>query len=149
MNGARFNDPFGDTVNWDLIPSIAIDTVNVEASNPVFGLNALGGSVNVQMKNGFTFHGGDFTGYGGSYNRGSGILEYGQQVGNFAIYGAGEITADGGFRDTSASNIYRLYTDLGWRRRSGCSTVAGEARLTQRQNQSARGFSSTGSAPTS
>jgi outer membrane receptor protein involved in Fe transport len=115
VNGARFNDPFGDTVNWDLIPSIAIDTVNVEASNPVFGLNALGGSVNVQMKNGFTFHGGDFTGYGGSYNRGSGILEYGQQVGNFAIYGAGEITGDGGFRDTSASNIYRLYTDLGWR----------------------------------
>jgi outer membrane receptor protein involved in Fe transport len=115
VNGARFNDPFGDTVNWDLIPGIAIDTVNVEASNPVFGLNALGGSVNVQMKNGFSFHGGDFTGYGGSYGRGSGTLEYGQQVGSFALYAAGEITADGGFRDTSASNIYRLYTDLGWR----------------------------------
>jgi outer membrane receptor protein involved in Fe transport len=115
VNGARFNDAFGDTVNWDLIPSVAIDTVNVEASNPVFGLNALGGSVNVQMKNGFTFHGGDFTGYGGSYGRGSGSLEYGQQVGNFAIYGAGEIIGDNGFRDTSASNIYRLFTDLGWR----------------------------------
>jgi len=115
VNGARFNDAFGDTVNWDLIPSLAIDTVNVEASNPVFGLNALGGSVNVQMKNGFTFHGGDFTGYGGSYGRGSGSLEYGQQVGNFAIYAAGEITHDDGFRQTSASDIYRLFTDLGWR----------------------------------
>jgi outer membrane receptor protein involved in Fe transport len=115
VNGARFNDAFGDTVNWDLIPSIAIDTVNVEASNPVFGLNALGGSVNVQLKNGFDFHGGDFIGYGGSYGRGSGSLEYGQQVGNAAIYAAGEIIHDDGFRETSSSQIYRLYTDLGWR----------------------------------
>ena len=115
VNGARFNDAFGDTVNWDLIPPIAIDTVNVEASNPVFGLNALGGSVNVQMKNGFTFQGGDFTGYGGSYGRGSGTVEFGRQSGDFAIYAAGDITHDGGFRQTSASDIYRLFTDLGWR----------------------------------
>ena len=115
VNGARFNDAFGDTVNWDLIPPIAIETVNVEASNPVFGLNALGGSVNVQMKNGFTFQGGDFTGYGGSYGRGSGTIEFGRQVNNFAIYAAGDITHDDGFRQTSASDIYRLFTDLGWR----------------------------------
>ena len=115
VNGARFNDPFGDTVNWDLIPSIAIDTVNVEASNPVFGLNALGGSVNIQMKNGFTFQGGDATAYGGSYDRISGLMEYGRQFGDFAVYGAGEITHDGGFRQTQSSDVYRLYTDLGWR----------------------------------
>ena len=115
VNGARFNDAFGDTVNWDLIPSLAIDTVNVEASNPVFGLNALGGSVNVQTKNGFNFHGGDITAYGGSYGRGAGLAEYGQQSGAFALYVAGEITHDDGFRQTSASDIYRLFTDLGWR----------------------------------
>jgi outer membrane receptor protein involved in Fe transport len=115
VNGARFNDAFGDTVNWDLIPAIAISTVNVEASNPVFGLNALGGSVNVQLKNGFDTHGGSFTAYGGSYGRGAGSLEYGQQVGQFAIYAAGEIINDNGFRDTQESQIYRLYTDLGWR----------------------------------
>ena len=50
----RFNQPFGDTVDWDLIPDIAIDQINLEGSNPVFGLNALGGSLNVQLKNGFT-----------------------------------------------------------------------------------------------
>jgi outer membrane receptor protein involved in Fe transport len=115
VNGARFNDSFGDTVNWDLIPSVAIDTVNVEASNPVFGLNALGGSVNVELKNGFDFSGADFIGYGGSYGRGSGSLEYGRQFGNFGVYAAGEIIHDDGFRQTSASQIYRLYTDLGWR----------------------------------
>ena len=42
VNGARFNDAFGDTVNWDLIPSIAIGQLNLEGPNPVFGLNALG-----------------------------------------------------------------------------------------------------------
>ncbi len=119
VNGARFNDPFGDTVNWDLIPTAAIDTVNVEASNPVFGLNALGGSVNVQLKNGFTYQGASLTAYGGMYDRGSGILEYGKQVGNFAVYATGEITHDGGYRQTSASDIYRLYGDLGWRGENG------------------------------
>jgi outer membrane receptor protein involved in Fe transport len=115
VNGARFNDPFGETVNWDLIPSIAIDNVNVEATNPVFGLNALGGSVNVQLKNGFTYQGADFTAYGGSFDRGAGILEYGHKFGDFAAYFAGEIINDGGFRQTQQSDIYRLYTDLGWR----------------------------------
>jgi outer membrane receptor protein involved in Fe transport len=115
VNGARFNDAFGDTVNWDLIPPEAIQTVNVEASNPVFGLNALGGSINVQLKNGFTNQGASFTGYGGSYDRGAGIFEYGQQFGNVAVYAAADITHDGGFRYTSASDIYRIFTDLGWR----------------------------------
>src|SRR5215831_6997604 len=45
VNGMRFNQPFGDTVDWDLIPNNAIDSLNVEGSNPLFGLNALGGSV--------------------------------------------------------------------------------------------------------
>src|SRR5262249_28057543 len=44
VNGMRFNQPFGDTVDWDLIPDIAIDQLNLEGSNPVFGLNALGGA---------------------------------------------------------------------------------------------------------
>ena len=60
VNGVRFNQPFGDTVDWDLIPDIAIDKINLEGSNPVFGLNALGGSVNVQLKNGFTYQGFEF-----------------------------------------------------------------------------------------
>ena len=115
VNGMRFNNAFGDTVNWDLIPSVAIGTVNVEASNPVFGLNALGGSVNVQLKNGFDVHGGDITGFYGSYNRQSGSFEYGQQSGNFAMYTSGEAIHDDGFRQTQSSNIFRFYNDFGWR----------------------------------
>ena len=69
VNGARFNTPFGDTVNWDLIPPNAIAQVNVEGSSPLFGLNALGGSVVVRLKDGFDYQGGEFVAYGGSYGR--------------------------------------------------------------------------------
>jgi iron complex outermembrane receptor protein len=115
VNGARFNDAFGDTVNWDLIPPAAIKTVNIEAANPVFGLNALGGSVSVQLKNGFSDDSSSVTGFGGSYGRRAGVLELSEQAGAFAIYVTADATHDDGFRQTSASDLYRLFTDLGWR----------------------------------
>lgn len=115
VNGARFNDAFGDTVNWDLIPAVAVQSVTAESSNPLFGLNALGGSVNVQLKNGFTFQGGDFSTYAGSYGRLGTSLEYGKQAGDFALYGSGEFIHDSGFQPTGSSQIERGYFDLGWR----------------------------------
>ena len=57
QNGVRINEAFGDTVNWDLIPTAAIRSVTVVTNNPAFGLNALGGAVNVQMKDGFNYQG--------------------------------------------------------------------------------------------
>ena len=48
VNGVRFNQAFGDTVNFDLLPNMAIDQMHLEGSHPVFGLNALGGALNVQ-----------------------------------------------------------------------------------------------------
>ena len=55
QNGVRVNEAFGDTVNWDLIPTAAIRSVTVVTNNPAFGLNALGGAVNVLMKDGFNY----------------------------------------------------------------------------------------------
>jgi outer membrane receptor protein involved in Fe transport len=116
VNGARFNDAFGDTVNWDLIPPAAIESVNLEAANPLYGLNALGGSISIRLKNGFTTQTADATLYGGSYGRGSTILEFGRQYGDYAVYVSGDATHDDGFRQTSTSDLYRVYADLGWRR---------------------------------
>jgi outer membrane receptor protein involved in Fe transport len=115
VNGARFNDAFGDTVNWDLIPPSAIESVNLEAANPLFGLNALGGSLSVKLKNGFTEPTTSLTAYGGTYGRAVGIVEFSRQYGDFGIYAVGDVTHDEGFRQTSESNLYRLYADLGWR----------------------------------
>ena len=49
QDAVRINEPFGDTVNWALIPLSAIDTVNLmPGSNPLFGLNALGGTISIR-----------------------------------------------------------------------------------------------------
>ena len=115
VNGVRFNAAFGDTVNWDLIPDIAIDRMNLEGSNPVFGLNALGGSLNVQLKNGFTYHGGELVLSGGSFGQAQSQFQYGKQVGDVAVYMAGTGLHAGGWRDNQSSDIYNFYGDLGWR----------------------------------
>jgi outer membrane receptor protein involved in Fe transport len=115
VNGMRFNQPFGDTVNWDLIPNNAIDRLNVEGSNPVFGLNALGGSVNVQMKNGFTWHGGELNLSGGSFGQRQGEFQWGYQSGSLSGYLAGTVLHQDGWRDLQSSDLQNAYGDLGWR----------------------------------
>lgn len=115
LNGMRFNQPFGDTVEWDLIPNNAIDRLNVEGSNPVFGLNALGGSINVQMKNGFTWQGGELDLSGGSFGQRQGGFQWGYQKGALAGYLAGTVLHQDGWRDLQSSNLQNAYGDLGWR----------------------------------
>ena len=115
QNGVRINEAFGDVVNWDLIPSVAINRIDIFTGNPVFGLNALGGAVNIEMKNGFTWQGKEVTVLGGSDGRIAGSLQYGQQIGNWAFYFAGEGLRDAGWRFQSPSEIGRVYADLGYR----------------------------------
>ena len=115
QNGVRINEAFGDTVNWDLIPTSAIKSVAVVTNNPAFGLNALGGAVTVQMKDGFGYHGAEIDTMGGSYGRLQGSAQWGKQVDQFAIYGALEGLHDNGFRNFSPSDIRRFYSDVGYR----------------------------------
>ncbi len=115
QNGVRINEAFGDGVNLDLIPPIAIDHADIFTNNPIFGLNALGGAISFTMKNGFNFHGGDATVLGGSYGRVNGTFEYGKQIDNYSFYVAADGLRDGGFRPFSASNLERAYADLGYR----------------------------------
>ena len=117
LNGVRFNQPFGDTVNWDLVPDLAIDRINVEGSNPVFGLNALGGSLNIQLKNGFSYHGGELVLSGGSFGQAQAQAQYGAQSkdGSQAIYAAGTALHGDGWRQGQASDIYNIFADAGFR----------------------------------
>ena len=69
QNGVRINEAFGDTVNWDLIPSNAIRSVDLIGSNPVFGLNAIGGALALRMKTGFDSPGARVDVSGGSFGR--------------------------------------------------------------------------------
>jgi iron complex outermembrane recepter protein len=110
--GVRLNHPFGDTVDWDLIPENAISSVTVESTNPVFGLNALGGSIAMQFRNGFDFPGAQLTGSGGSFGRFEGGFQGGIQEGDNAFYGAGEARSESGWRQHSPSNLYSLFADF-------------------------------------
>ncbi len=115
QNGMRINEAFGDTVNWDLIPTAAIRSVTVVTNNPAFGLNALGGAVNVLMKDGFSYQGAETNVMGGSFGRIQGSAQAGKQVGNWSVYGALEGVRDNGYRNFGESAIRRFYGDVGYR----------------------------------
>ena len=111
----RINEAFGDTVNWDMIPTIAIDRAAVVTGNPLFGLNALGGAVVLDMKNGFTYQGFELDGRLGSRNRRQTAMQYGVLHGDFSSYLAVEAAGDSGYRKFSGSQVRRLYGDIGYR----------------------------------
>ena len=116
MNGIRINEAFGDTVNFDFIPSNAVDRADLQSNNPVFGLNALGGAISFQMKNGFTFQGLEVDLQGGSYGRVNGGVQFGKQRDDVAVYVAAQGLSEEGWRQQSPSRLARLYADIGWRR---------------------------------
>jgi outer membrane receptor protein involved in Fe transport len=115
QNGVRVNEAFGDTVNWDLIPTAAIQSMAVVTNNPAFGLNALGGAVSIQMKDGFRYQGAEINTMGGSFGRIQSSAQWGKQYDHFAVYGALEGLHDDGFRNFSASDIRRFYGDVGYK----------------------------------
>ena len=113
QNGVRINEVFGDIVNWDFIPEKAINQLTLVPSNPVFGLNALGGALSVEMKNGFTYHGVDGELRGGSYGRIGASVQAGGQNGNSSGYITADAINDEGWRQDSPSRLRRVYGDFG------------------------------------
>ena len=78
LDGVRINEGFGDTINWDLIPQAAISSVDlVPGSNPLYGLNTLGGAIALRTKSGFAFQGTEVEASGGSFGRWAVEAEHG------------------------------------------------------------------------
>src|SRR5499427_4678063 len=115
QNGVRINEVFGDIVNWDFIPQNAINQLTLVPSNPVYGLNATGGALAFQMKNGYTYHGVEGEVSGGSYGRAGATVQAGGQVGNLSGYITADAIDDAGWRRDSPSSLRRVYADLGAR----------------------------------
>ena len=115
QNGVRINEVFGDIVNWDFIPQNAINRLTLVPSNPIYGLNAIGGALSFEMKNGFTYHGVEGEVSGGSYGRIGTSVQAGGQVGNLSGYITADAIDDAGWREDSPSQLRRLYADLGAR----------------------------------
>ncbi len=150
QNGARVNEPLGDTVNWDLLPQSAIGDVTLTGgATPLFGLNSLGGALAVNMKDGFRHEGIRADLRFGSFGRRRGSLEFGGNSGDshglekalkkahenagFAYYLNLEDFREDGWRDHSGSDAFNLYGSLGWRGELGAINLnyqRGESDLT-------------------
>ncbi|MDE2145878.1 MAG: TonB-dependent receptor [Burkholderiales bacterium] len=117
LDGVRLNQPFGDVVSWDLIPRDALARVSLlPGSDPLFGLNTLGGALVLETRDGRDSPGGEL-----SLQLGSGarrVLEghAGADLGGgWDLFVAGQSFAEAGWRDFSASRQRQLYAKLGWR----------------------------------
>ncbi|MES2991272.1 MAG: TonB-dependent receptor [Pseudomonadota bacterium] len=117
LDGVRVNEPFGDVVNWDMIPSAALARVMLfPGSNPLFGLNTLGGALVLQTKSGDTHPGAELELRGGSFGRLSTELSLGRRLGEhghlFAALGSFD---EDGWRDFSPSRVRQLFVKGGVR----------------------------------
>ena len=116
QNGVRLNEPLGDAVNWDLVPINAVAGLTLlGGSNPLYGLNTLGGSIVLRMKNGFTHPGHGVAVEGGSHNRFVANLESGGGNDRVAWYANLQRFREGGWRDLSDSWTENGYASVGWR----------------------------------
>ena len=117
VDGVRVNEPFGDVVNWDLIPMNSIYSINlIPGSNPLFGLNTLGGALSVQTKSGRTNPGGAIEAYTGSWGRRAGSAEYGgvSKDGSVDYFISANVFSEDGWRDYSPSDVGQVFGKLGW-----------------------------------
>jgi outer membrane receptor protein involved in Fe transport len=116
MDGVRLNQPFGDVVSWDLIPRIAISEVALmPGSNPMFGLNALGGAISIGTKDGHSAPGLGIQLSGGSYGRRAVELENGGAKKAFDWYVGGNLFHGDGWRDDSPSDVRQVFSKFGSR----------------------------------
>ncbi len=117
VDGVRVNEPFGDAVNWDLIPMNAIAGMSlIPGTNPLFGLNTLGGAISIQTKSGRTHQGGAVEASAGSWGRRTGSAEYGgvSKDGSVDYFVSASSFREDGWRDASDTDVRQFFGKVGW-----------------------------------
>ncbi len=119
LNGTRVNEPFGDTVNWDLLPLEALDNVVLfSTSNPVFGQNTLGGALALNTKNGFSYTDTTINASLGQYGREEWSIQTGMNKGNWGWYALVNQYQEDGWRDYSPSEVLQFFSTLSYHTKS-------------------------------
>lgn len=115
LDGVRQNAALGDVVNWSGIPEAAIASITlVPGSNPLYGLNTLGGAIALVTKSGETHEGVEADLSIGSYGRQRFDLSAGKQLGDgWHAFVAGTGWHENGWRDASPSELGNLFFKLG------------------------------------
>lgn len=115
QDGVRINEPFGDVVNWDLIPHSAISSLQLlPGSHPGFGLNTLGGALSIYTKSGLTHPGGSVQVHGGSFGRRAVEFEQGGSQGNWNYFFTGNRFQDDGWGEHNPSQVQQFFGKVGY-----------------------------------
>ena len=116
MDGVRLNQPFGEVVSWDLIPKIALSSIALmPGSNPLFGLNTLGGALSIRTKDGLNNPGTSAQAIYGSHVRRAVEFEHGgSKASGLNWYFSGNLFAEDGWRNNSPSDVGQLFSSIGW-----------------------------------
>jgi iron complex outermembrane receptor protein len=115
QDGVRVNEPFGDVVNWDLIPQSAIASIQlIPGSNPAFGLNTLGGAVAIYTKSGAEYPGAGVELSGGSFGRRNTEFEWGGSSGPFDYFLTGNLFDDDGWAQHNPSKVRQYFGKVGY-----------------------------------
>jgi len=117
IDGIRANQPFSNTVLWDLIPNFSISNMQMVAgSNPVYGLNTLGGAISMQTKSGQNFKKEVIDVSAGSWARNTSVVEVGGVLAdsNMDYYIGFEHFNENGWRKFSPSHVNQIFGKLGF-----------------------------------
>ena len=115
VDGVRVNEAFGDVVNWDLLPKNAISSISImPGSDPVFGLNTLGGAISVNTKSGFDFPGTVLTVSDGSWNRRTVNAETGGHGETVDYFIATSFMDDNGWAEHNPTLVKQLFAKTGF-----------------------------------
>jgi len=115
QDGVRINEPFGDVVNWDLLAPSAIGSLQlIPGSNPLFGLNTLGGALAIYTKSGRQYPGGSIELSGGSFGSSTLTIEQGGASGPWDYYLTGNLSKDRGWAQHNPSRVGQLFGKVGY-----------------------------------
>jgi iron complex outermembrane receptor protein len=110
LDGVRVNEPFGEVVNWDLIPTIAIERLDlIPGSSPLFGLNTIGGAISLQTKSGFSAPRFEVSRTQGSWGREQNQFAVGANNGMIAGFFAANEFREDGWRDNSPTSVNQYF----------------------------------------
>lgn len=134
LDGVRINEPFGDVVNWDLLPEFALQSVSiVPGANPAFGLNTLGGAIALATLDGRSAPGlRHELGFGSFGRKRADVSHGGSGSEGWHHYVAGSLFDERGWRDHSPGKLGTLAARVGQARGDSewsVSALAGRSSL--------------------
>jgi iron complex outermembrane receptor protein len=115
QDGVRLNEALGDVVNWDLLPPSAISSVQlIPGSNPVFGLNTLGGALAIYTRSGAQYPGGAAELTGGSFGRHGLEVEYGGVQDHVDYFVTANFAEENGWAEHNPSRVKQFFGKVGY-----------------------------------